>query len=633
GVHAETGFGVHDIFYIRGFESLSNGLLLSDGAYEPEASFYHLYNVDRIEVLKGPGAFLYGGNPLAGTVNLVRKRPLDATFSSVKALYGQWNTTGASADLGWSAPDGNLSARLNGMYQASDFYRDHKDNATVAVNPTIRWTMDENATLDLSVEYVDASFKSDNGLPVIDIDSLRHQFGGLMPSISGVEFPDGGRVVTPGVDRSRSYQSGHDVSDQTILRGRLDYERRLSDAVTIRDKAYFTQFEWLSAGALFLGVSPNLSKGSLDLSRVLAELDDKQTVVGNQLEALLSVETGPVGHQVVFGLELMRFTDEFTLDLSALPLTDIYAQPTPPTKEPTIAFPSEAQEANAESLIVAPYVIDRIALSDRLQVFVGGRFDSIQYDEPLSATERSYSPISPMGGVVFSPTDAVSFYASGGRSFAPPSARIVGEVDAEESVQVEAGAKQSLLNGKLAVNVAVFQLDKDVKIPEGTTGVLSSLGTQRSRGVEVEVAAELIDGLRTSAAYAYTDAEFTELIQEMRVQSIEGESRVPLDYSGNTPAFAPKHLVNVWAEKRFGAFGIGGGGRYVSEQYVSEDNTYAIDGYMTFDATAFYELSGVTLRMKVENVTDREYETRGFGAASVIPADPVAVFGSIEWAL
>ena len=74
--NVQTVFGVTDFFIIRGFDSLSSGLVLTDGVAEPEATFYHLYNVERVEVLKDPGAFLYGGNPLSGSVNLTRKQPV-----------------------------------------------------------------------------------------------------------------------------------------------------------------------------------------------------------------------------------------------------------------------------------------------------------------------------------------------------------------------------------------------------------------------------------------------------------------------------------------------------------------------------------------------------------------------------
>ncbi|MFQ5630374.1 MAG: TonB-dependent receptor plug domain-containing protein, partial [bacterium] len=80
GVNIQSNFGVHDYFMIRGFNSLGNGLILTDGTIETESTFYNLYNIERIEVLKGPGAFLYGGNPLSGTVNLWRKQPIYRNF-------------------------------------------------------------------------------------------------------------------------------------------------------------------------------------------------------------------------------------------------------------------------------------------------------------------------------------------------------------------------------------------------------------------------------------------------------------------------------------------------------------------------------------------------------------------------
>ena len=89
GVNVHTGFGAHDFLVIRGFDSLSSGLVLTDGVQEPEVSFYNTYNLERVEVLKGPGAFVYGGNPLSGAVNLVRKRPLRGRFAVINAAAGR----------------------------------------------------------------------------------------------------------------------------------------------------------------------------------------------------------------------------------------------------------------------------------------------------------------------------------------------------------------------------------------------------------------------------------------------------------------------------------------------------------------------------------------------------------------
>ncbi len=96
GAQAQGGFGVFETFIIRGFESLSSGLVMTDGSPEPEVGFYDLYNIERVEVLKGPSAFLYGGNALSGTVNLARKKPTGDTFAHFRFGYGQFNTRRAA---------------------------------------------------------------------------------------------------------------------------------------------------------------------------------------------------------------------------------------------------------------------------------------------------------------------------------------------------------------------------------------------------------------------------------------------------------------------------------------------------------------------------------------------------------
>ena len=97
-INVQTQNGVHDFFYIRGFDSLSSALVLTDGVAEPEATFYQLYNVQRVEVLKGPGGFLYGSNPLAGAINLVRKQPAPANFLDFHLAAGSFENYEGSFD-------------------------------------------------------------------------------------------------------------------------------------------------------------------------------------------------------------------------------------------------------------------------------------------------------------------------------------------------------------------------------------------------------------------------------------------------------------------------------------------------------------------------------------------------------
>ncbi len=167
GVNIQTGLGIFDYFIIRGFNSLDNGLILTDGITEPEVTIYNLYNIERVELLKGPGAFLYGGNPLSGTINLVRKTPVFQNFLTFSGSGGSFNSYRGNVDIGLADSKLGLAARLNGLAQKSDFYRDNKKNEVYAVNPAFTWLIDNNTQLNLNFEYLNSRFKPDAGLPLL----------------------------------------------------------------------------------------------------------------------------------------------------------------------------------------------------------------------------------------------------------------------------------------------------------------------------------------------------------------------------------------------------------------------------------------------------------------------------------
>ncbi|MCG8608704.1 TonB-dependent receptor plug domain-containing protein, partial [bacterium] len=156
GVNVQSGFGVHDYFLVRGFDALSSGLVLTDGAPEPEITFYNLYNVERVEVLKGPGAFLYGGSSLSGTVNVARKQPVFRNFMNIAGSLGKFHTYRSSFDAGFVAPNSNIAFRVNGLWRESDHYRDELGSQTIAVNPAMTWRFSDNSALTANFEYVDS---------------------------------------------------------------------------------------------------------------------------------------------------------------------------------------------------------------------------------------------------------------------------------------------------------------------------------------------------------------------------------------------------------------------------------------------------------------------------------------------
>lgn len=638
GVNVQHDFGTHDFFLVRGFDSLTGGLVLTDGAAEPEVSFYNLYNIERVEVLKGPGAFLYGGNPLSGAVNLVRKQPALEDFTRVSGGYGQFQSFRGTFDVN-QTNGRNLAFRMNGLFHNAEGFRDGVESRTTAINPALTWKVDANSTLTTNLEYVKSDQQPDAGLPIQYVPDFT-TFS-VNPQI-------------PAIERSRSFQTPIDDSGQEMVRLRMDYTRKLSQSFSVRNKTYFTRLDWVSKGTLLGGAVFDTSRtnfGNYNVIRTLQTLDDDQTLFGNQLEGLLRFRTGQVKHTLVTGVELARLKDNFDINI-AQPIPEfglnldliINDLNNPVEKVSTLdqLILTPYTNGHSRSFVAAPYLVNRTSFSDRLQVFYGGRFDVIDYKKTTMAigpqgqqvpidVERRYSKFSPMAGVMLKASEAISIYANAGQAFAPPSSITLGDIDPEESRQIEAGIKGAFADGKLNTSLSLFHLERDnISIPDNVTGAPTETGNQRSRGVEFEIQAQPAKGWQAFFNYALTDAELT----EFRERNLSNPALIN-DFTGNTPAFVPEHIVNLWTARQLdNGIGFGLGARYVSEQFIDEDNGFKIGDYLTLDAMLSYTYSKWRWSLNFKNITDKDYETRGgFGSFSITPADPFTVFGSLDFAI
>lgn len=612
GVNPQSISNVVDFFVIRGFDSESSGLVLIDGAAEPEVTYYQMYNVDRVEVLKGPGGFLYGSNPLAGAVNIVRRQPMPGTFGSAGFNGGSYGTWDSRVDYNTSSHDGVYAFRLNSTWRESDFYRDEMDNRNSAVNPAFTWRPNSQTSLNVNLEYVDTEYVPDSGLPLFNN-----------------EIPD--------VSRRRSYQAPFDDSDQTIERAQVDFEKILGSTWSLRNKLYYRDLDWESDGTIFNGVFPSFITGRPEVNRSELILDDHQRFVGDRFEAVLSAFTGKVAHKVLLGVEAQQLTDDFTLDFAALPSIDLFA-PDETAQEPLTAFPLSAGEWN--SRVIAPFAIDQMTFSEKFHALVGARFDSIDWEDDLNSLDRSDSEVSPMGGVVYSPTSVLSFYANAGKSFAPPSSRLMSSLvetaDPQRSVQYEVGTKIDCYGGKLQTTIALYDMEREnIPIPDNN-GFTTTAGDQRSRGVELELSAVPMSGMRAFLSYAYNDSELTRFSERI-VVGVDPNTFQPIfgtvDRSDNKAAFAPKHLVNLWVSHKFNSgIGVAGGGRYASTQFIAEDNAFKLEPYVVLDAAVFYTMGNWDFSLNVKNLTDEEYETRALGSnVSVIPATARAAYAGVQY--
>jgi TonB-dependent siderophore receptor len=602
GVNVQSFSGVFDFFVVRGFDSVSSGLVLTDGAPEPEATFYQMYNAERVEVFKGPAGFLYGSNPLAGAVNIVRKQPIPANFGVVGVSGGSFGTLEADLDLNYASGSGDTSFRLNGLYRESDGYRDRTESEVTAVNPAFTWTPSERSSLNLNFEILSSDYMPDAGIPLVN-----------------GELPD--------VDRKQSYASPFDFSEQDVARFQIDYELQLSDNTKLRNKLYGRELDWGTNGTIIFGAFP--TPFGTAVGRSLTLLEDEQDFWGNQFEFLYEGSTGKIRHNLLAGIEVARYTDQFNLDVAALPFIGL-ENPIETAEEPLFFIPGQSTAGDAQSDVIAPYVVDQITLSEKVQVMIGLRFDSIDFEDNVRGQSRSDSELSPLVGIAYSPSERVALYANAARSFSPPSPRASGGPEPEESEQIELGLRREWQEGRIRSTFAVFQLDREnIAIPDDN-GFTQQIGDQRSQGFEIETVFDLAEGLTGTLVYAYTDSELTNFT-EFIVVSQDPFIGLSFDRSGNTAAFAPEHLGKFWLSKRMrNGLTVAGGVRYIDEQFIAEDNVATIDSHALVDAALTYTLSNWRLSLHLENLLDEEYETRGFGSSSVIPGNPASAFIGIE---
>jgi iron complex outermembrane receptor protein len=603
GIHTESGAG--DFFLIRGFDSETSALVMTDGVTEPVTSFYQLYNVDRVDVLKGPASFLYGGDPLAGAVNLVRKQPVAGEFVDAAVEGGSFGTRQGTVDSNWSSQDGQFGLRLNGLWDATDGWRDGRDGRVGAVNPTFAWRTGDS-TLVVSAERMEDSYSPDAGLPLV-----------------------GNQVAN--VPASRSYQSPYDRSDQELDRFQIDWETKLGD-VTLHDKAYYRELTWTSDGTLLDGVFPDQT-GDLQVARTLVLLDDRQAFYGNQLEAGGSVATGPVTHHLEGGVELQRRDDTYSLNVGFLPNLSLFS-PVETAQGPVQLIPGQSTAGDTRMLILAPYLQDRLVFCDQFQLMIGGRYDRLNYRDPLNDTVRDDGQFSPMAGLTWSPVKEWSLYADGGRGFAPPSSRVIGPAIPETGTQEEVGVKGALLDGRVRTSLALYNLERRNEAIPDADGFTEQTGSERSRGIEAEVSVSRLLGWTVVFNYAYDRAVFTHFAESVLISEEPPEVAV-FDRTGNTPPLAPAHILNLWLSRRlpWWGIGVGLGGRYVSSQFIAADNMYAIPAAFTMDATVTVPAGPLEGRLVLRNLTDATYYTRGLGTTSVIPGAPFAIYAgfAMRW--
>ncbi|MCS3841563.1 iron complex outermembrane receptor protein [Pseudomonas sp. JAI111] len=579
----QTG-GIVDSFFIRGFPVGEGNLgeLAFDGVYgvAPNYRVFTEY-AERVEVLKGPGALMYGISPnsgVGGVINIVPKRPLDEDLTRVTTSYASDSQVGGHLDLSRRFGEENqFGVRFNGNLQGGD-------------------TAVDDQRRDLGIGAIALDYRGERLRLNLDYISQKESF----------DAPSRPFTVAPGIDipsapngRTNVSQDWgwSDTKEQSAL---LGGEYDLSDAVTV----------FAHAG----GGKSDVKRMSDQVPRIINEAGDTSNIPGyykfnvDRSTADVGIRgvfaTGPVTHTTT--LMATRYQDELSRGINNG--TEVRSNIYHPVEVPKQFINSPQVLRVSESDLSGVALTDTLSmLDDRFQLTLGVRRQDIEsrnYNAAGSVSSKyNESATTPLVGVVVKPWEDVSLYYNyveglSKGDIAPGSAANAGETFAPyESKQHEIGVKYE--HGTFMTTLALFQIEK----PSGEIGagnVFSVQAEQRNRGVELSMFGEVAPGTRLMGGVTLLDGELTD--------SATAANR------GNKPVGVPDVQANLWAEYDtpwLEGFTLTSGAIYTDSQYVNQANTQELASWTRFDAGARYatKIEGrpTTFRATVQNVFDREY--------------------------
>lgn len=605
GITPGQGEGNRDQITIRGSNTTAD--FFTDGVRDDAQYFRDLYNVDRVEALKGPNAMIFGRGGGGGVINRVLKDADGRTVRDVTLQGGSFGDRRVTGDLG-QALTGNLSARLNGMYEAADSYRDHVELERWGINPTLTFTPGDRTRIKLGYEYFHDERTADRGIPSFQ-----------------------GRPLRTG--RS-TFFGNPDLSDAEINLHAFDavIEHEVSDDVTIRNRSRYATYDKFYQN-VFPG-SVNAAGTRVGLSAYNHGLERENLF--NQTDLVSKWQTGSIRHTLLTGIEVGRqMTDNLrntgyfgTVTSLSVPLGN-------PTVFTPVTFRQSATDADASTTatVAGVYLQDQIELTEQWQVIAGLRYDrfALDYHNNRNGQGRSRDDgqWSPRLGVVYKPIQPLSLYASYSVSYLPGSGEqftsltsTTVSLEPEKFENLELGAKWDVLPD-LTLSAAVFQLDRtNTSAPDpNNPGLVVQTGSQRTKGFEVGGAGNITSAWQVIGGYAYQDAEITS-----NTSAARAGAKVPL---------VPQHTVSLWNKYRFTpVWSAGLGVIHQSGMFAGADNAVRLPGFTRFDAAVYANVTDtVQLQLNVQNLFDRTYYSTAHSNNNITPGAPRTVLVSLKTSL
>ncbi len=594
GVSVHLGEGRRDQVFIRGFSALTD--MLVDGVRDDAPYYRDLSSLERIEVIKGPAAVLYGRGSAGGIVNRILKKPESETLAAEFATtLGSYGTKRFTTDLSAAAFNHTLLLRLTGAYEDSASYRHHYYLDRYDVAPSILWKPTAKTQFLYQMELLYDHRLADRGIPSLN---------GRPANVDIATY-----YGYPQDDFLRNRATSHSFKAEHFF-----------SRWTLRNAFHATRYD-----NLFSNTQPNgtvITGGSVQVKRQQYNVTADQDNYFNQTEAVTARSFLGMRHMLLLGAEYGYQARDFTrFDGTAANVALI---------DPVLTRPTYSAVAGSNNVfggtVAAGYVQDQIDIAPKWKATLGARFDHYRQklddrraaNLDLARTDRAWSP---RAGLVYQPTGWAALYGSYSRSFQPSGEGLSLAVNNQElkpevTQNYEVGSKFDFLSGRISTTLAAFRLERtNVKTTDPSNPTkLVLVGAQKTDGLELSFSGRLTRGWNLHGGYAWLATRI--------VRSNTISSGVPTE--GKRAAFIPLNSANLWSTYSFkNGFGLGGGIVYNDDRFTGNDNLVTLPGYVRLDATAFYRHRRFDVVANLRNVANTKYYESAHNNAQIFPGSPI----------
>ena len=599
GVTMGQGEGNRDQPTIRGNATTADFYV--DGVRDDVQYFRDLYNVDRVEVLKGSNAMIFGRGGGGGIINRVTKAPQWNDLRELTVQGGSFDHKRTTIDLG-QALGQSAAGRINGMFEQSGAFRDAVDLERYAINPTITLASGTRSNqLTLGYEFFTDHRTADRGVP---------SFAGR---------PLDTRVETFFGDPEVSY------ADARVHSASASFVHDAGAGLKIRNETRLASY-----AKIYQNVFPGAVDAAGDQVSLAAynNATDRRNLF-NQTDLIMDVTTGFATHTLLGGVEVgQQVTDNFrNTGYFNNSSTTISAPVSSPTVSTPVTFRQSATDADNHVTTGAAsiYVQDQIAFGAHLRVVAGlrqERFDIRYHNNRTDSTLRRIDHLlSPRVGVVAKPVEALSFYVSRGVSYLPSSGDqfssltlVSKELEPERFRNDEIGAKWDVAD-RLSLTAAAYRLDRtNTRAPDPNDPTRTvQTGSQRTSGIEIGAEGALARWWQIAAGYANQNATITSA-----TTAAPAGARVPL---------VPRTTLSLWNRFQIATrWGVGIGVAHRSDMYAAIDNRVTLPGFTEVDGAIYAALtSSVRAQLNVENLLNTRYFVSSNGNNNISPGSPRAL--------